>query len=131
MNGIPEGYEFVRVGRVHAGELTIGVSGNVARCSSGTSSKNNVIVKKIPSHCEFPKGVFCDGWITEDSGKGLCWWKDKPAFDTDNQVWVANCKVVPVGLAQSSMRTGIRFAPLTPMEQRFQQVGPHYEALNP
>ena len=100
----------------------------VSRCSAGTASKNNVILRRIPQHCEFPKGVFCEGWITEDAGKGLCWWKDKPSFDMDNQVWAANCKVVPVGLAQSSMRTGIRFAPLTPMEQRYQQVGPKYES---
>lgn len=90
MNGIPEGYEFVRVGRAMAGETVLAASGTPLTLVKDSMMRNCVVIRKVKPNCEFPRGVFKDGWITHDI-KGACWWSRKPEWSTTSQQWTGNC----------------------------------------
>ena len=47
MNGIPEGYEFVRVGRAMAGESIIATSGRPLILVKDSVSLNCVVVRRV------------------------------------------------------------------------------------
>lgn len=90
MKGIPEGYEFVRVGRAMAGETIIATSGNPLIIVKDSVSRNCVVVRRVRANCEFPRGMFKDGWLTYDSAKGACWWSSQPKWAPESRQWVGN-----------------------------------------
>ena len=130
MNGIPEGYEFVRVGRAMAGETIIATSGRPLILVKDSVSLNCVVVRRVKPNFDFPRGVFKDGWITHDI-KGACWWARKPEWNTTSQQWTGNCCVTEIGKCNNALLTPVWFHPL--IEARFciQQVGPKYESTMP
>jgi len=131
MNGIPEGYEFVRVGRAMAGETIIATSGQPLVLMKDSVSLNCVVVRKMKPNCEFPRGVFKDGWITHDSTNGTFWWSRKPEWSPEIKQFTGNFFVVEIGKAKDSFLTPVWFHPLMPKEKCIQQVGPNYESENP
>lgn len=130
MNGIPEGYEFVRVGRAMAGETVLAASGTPLTLVKDSMMRNCVVIRKVKPNCEFPRGVFKDGWITHDI-KGACWWSRKPEWSTTSQQWTGNCCVTEIGKCNSAFRTPVWFHPLIEARLCIQQVGPKYESENP
>lgn len=60
MNGIPEGYEFVRVGRGMPREIVVGPSGAAMQLPGGSATKNNIIIRLAVPACSWMKGMFLD-----------------------------------------------------------------------
>jgi len=131
MNGIPEGYEFVRVGRANPGEMVISANGTPTLINAITSGMNCVVIRRVPPHCSWSKGVFRDGYLTHDAGKGVCWWRDRPEYDHANQAWVGNSPVIAIGLVGQAMVKPPAFNTRLELHDRIQPVGPKYESTLP
>jgi hypothetical protein len=131
MNGIPEGYEFVRVGRAMPREIIVGPSGAAMQLANGSASKNNIVIRLAVPACSWMKGMFRDGYLTHDAGKGICWWRDRPEYDHANQAWVGNSPVIGLDLAKQTMTKPPGFNTRLEMHDRIQPVGPKYESTMP
>ncbi|TXH50302.1 MAG: hypothetical protein E6Q97_20745 [Desulfurellales bacterium] len=126
MQGIPSGYEFVRVGRAEKGETVVGSTGMPYILGSKGISLNSVVIRKKPEICTYPKGLFNDGWLTYDKLKGNCWWAQQPDWNDADQQWTANVYCISI-IFEDHRAFRQRIVWRGDNEDRIVQVGPSVE----
>lgn len=99
IEGIPEGWELVRIGAVKAGEWRLDAIGKPVLNPIDTSSMNFPIIRRIPPPLSIPPKVFQDGWIAGQCAGPVLWFSAKPEYIlTDAEGWRINGGLfLPVG----------------------------------
>jgi hypothetical protein len=128
LEGLPEGYEAVRWGWPAAGELFLDSRGDVILCHNthmpGLGVKT-IIVRKVEPVATWPRGVFCDGWITEDAdGSQAFYQKERPRVIAVDSEW-RGCFIF--GLSDVFLPGSVTFRSDLPWTERCIQVGPSVE----
>lgn len=134
IEGVPEGWELVRIGFVEAGEHYISFSGGLSHNSGlGTLIDVHPIIRKVEPACSWPHGVFADGWIAEDSDGSQAWYDSKPVHTTTKRdVWTNNKTTAYIFLfgpqvVAEFLAVKPVFRADLPWTERIQQVGPTIE----
>ena len=124
IEGVPDGWELVRIGAIDIDEWTVDAAGNPQQYLGARHLGGYwPIIRRIEPHCTWQHGQFKDGWVTEDDGE-LQWFSSKPYHN--GTVWDCSvgasffelCMLVNVPVFRSSL----------PWNERIQQVGPTIEA---
>ena len=123
IEGIPEGYELVRIGSPNPGETVVFADGSPGGVATKLAGKTYVIIRKIDPVCVWQHGVFKDGWITEDDVSGIIWHQSKPEVSVVRDCWLWDgLRVLTTCLATPpKFRDDLRWT------ERIQQVGPSVE----
>ena len=136
IEGVPEGWELVRIGRPDVGEWNVGHDGepwfNSEKPIDGVH-EYWAIIRKVEPACSWPLGVFADGWIAEDideEGYHYMWWHShKPEVNKSLYSWEPTersheCFSIDGGFLLAI----VKFRADLPWTERIQQVGPTFEA---
>lgn len=71
VEGIPEGWELVRVGRAKEGEWIVDATGEAQLNKQITGAGNFPIIRRIPPPLSIPPKVFADGWIFQHESRTM------------------------------------------------------------
>ena len=123
IEGIPKGYELVRIGTPNVGETVLWFDGRPADVNATFDSRNYVIIRKIEPVCVWQHGMFNDGWITEDHEYGVVWHQSKPEFVVDRHCWWSD----GIEVVTTCLATPPKFRDDLPWTERIKQVGPSVE----
>ena len=127
IEGVPDGWELVRIGTPIVGEYVITHDGDPDLISAGRwLGKNFPIIRRIEPVCTWQYGVFADGWIAQDKNGSMWWYTDKPELEIDG--WDNAIGEVHNLSGRSFMLKPPVFRPDLYWDNRIQQVGPAYEA---
>ena len=101
IEGIPEGWELVRVGVAVSGDTVLMHDGMPTTLKDNPSGavKNWPIIRRIPPPLSIPPKVFADGWIAGQCTGPVLWFSEKPEYIlTDAEGWRINGGLfLPVG----------------------------------
>lgn len=120
IEGVPEGWELVRIGKPVTGEWSIGGDGNPWQyVKEAPSTEFWPIIRKAAPVCIWPHGVFKDGWIAEDLNGDQYWYTTKPESDGEDE-WAneGDCRFVTDCMLPVQFRSDLTWT------QRIQRVGP-------
>ena len=82
IEGVPEGYELIRIGGAKAGDTVITDDGRVYTLLSDVISERNIpVVRKIEPVLDLSSVQFRRGWIAQDKDGDTFWFRKKPARD--------------------------------------------------
>ena len=84
VEGVPEGYELVRIGSAKAGDTVITDDGRVYTLLSDVISELNIpVVRKVEPVLDLSKSriQFTKGWVAQDKDGNNNWYPRKPARD--------------------------------------------------
>ena len=123
IEGIPEGYELVRIGSPNVGETVVFGDGSPGGVSTKCTTRNYVIIRKIEPACVWQHGMFNDGWITEDKTSGIMWHQRKPEVSVVRDCWAWD----GLRVLTNCLATPPKFRDDLPWTERIQQVGPSVE----
>lgn len=108
IEGIPDGWELVRIGVAVSGDTVLmhdGMPKTLKDHPSGTV-KNWPIIRRIPPPLSIPPKVFADGWIVQACGESLhC--KTKPTWNGTRWQFIGS--VVPSSVKCAQFRDGVPF----------------------
>lgn len=99
IEGIPDGWELVRIGKLLPSEWFINHLGepkqNMSDCA--TNGANYPIIRRIPPPLNIPPRVFADGWIFGQSTGPVLWSREKPQF-VNGEGWnIDTATFLPIG----------------------------------
>jgi hypothetical protein len=123
LEGVPEGYEAVKIGVPSEGELFINTYGDVDSAWKGFK-ESRLIVRKVEPIATWKHGVFADCWIAEDECGEIYAWKKRPKVQADEWQQGEMLTCVSDGLFRDSI---IKFREDLPWTERCVQVGPSVE----
>ena len=126
IEGIPEGWELVRIGKPATGEWSIGGDGTPWQYVKDTPSTEFwPIIRKAAHVCTWPHGVFADGWITQDGDDDskIEWHKKEPFLPHGAEWWSSE----GMGGEVCGLMNPPVFRENLPWTKRVQQVGPSVE----
>jgi len=128
LEGLPEGYEAVRWGWPAVGELFLDSRGDVILCHNThmpALGVKTIIVCKVEPIATWPRGVFADGWIAEDSDRQIYWHDRKPTPELETEAWAGGrtCPLYCMAMAPV-------FRDDLPWTERCIQVGPSVEGAD-
>jgi len=126
IEGVPEGWELVRIGFMKKDDWAIGGDGTPFQyIKEKTGNEFWPIIRKVKPVCVWPHGVFRDGWIAEQHEGGPHWFSKKPWWNSEENYWdyvsttVRTCDHLANGpVFRSDLRR----------DERIQKVGPTIEA---
>lgn len=139
--GVPEGWELVRIGRRQVGDWFLDGEGVPFKASSDGGTSNHVIVRKAETVCVWPRGVFKDGWIVQNSDGELSWHSHKPLScyaGNGSRLWIMtngisgdlSCTNDDGEVVSGQMfLTPLVFREDLPFDRRIQKVGPAVEKV--
>lgn len=128
LEGIPDGFDAVRFGKVKAGESFINLEGAIDTASGDLISPRLVVAPRPPA-VKWAHGVFNDGWIARDSaaGSSRVWWFSKPPRQ-DNGKWEPDDDTRCDEITSDCLRRDvIQFRDDLPWTECIVQVGPSVE----
>jgi len=128
IEGVPEGWELVRIGNPDVGECIIGNEGEPRIITANHwQSVNHVIIRKVEPDCSWPIGVFADGWLSQSSFASAIYWSaEKPEWDPRSAWWMTAGED-PVAV-KGYLANHPVFREGLPWDERIQQVGPTVES---
>lgn len=99
IEGIPDGWELVRVGEPQANEFIVGMDGRAVAWAYMTkyANKNYVIIRRVPPPLSIPPKVFVDGWIVGQSTGPVLWSRSKPEFVNGEGWKIDTATFLPIG----------------------------------
>ncbi len=128
LEGVPEGYEAVRLGKANQGECFVTIDGNVcvAECDHEAP---RLIVRKVEPIATWKHGVFADGWISEDKHGTLeFYYMSPPSCDVGVGGWLSGHDGGFVCSLNNILQPSVfKFRDDLPWTERCVQVGPSVE----
>ena len=132
IEGVPDGWELVRIGRPRTNEWSIGGDGTPWQYLKETQSEEFwPIIRKAAPPCVWQHGVFNDGWVAQDgeAGNHRTWWyKNKPRQDGGRWEPVNDTECCELDRAPFAKRL-VLFRDDISWTDRIAQVGPSVENL--
>ena len=130
IEGVPEGWELVRIGQPAVGEWSIGGDGKPWQYKHATQARSDEfwpIIRKVEPACSWPLGVFADGWLSQSSFASAIYWSaEKPEWDPRSAWWMTAGED-PVAV-KGYLANHPVFREGLPWTERIQQVGPTVES---
>ncbi len=128
IEGVPEGWELVRLGTPLVGEVYLDDVGHAVANEIGDHVKVCwPIIRRVEPVCRWQHGVFADGWIAEDSNRSLWIYSTRPSPEEEG--WVSRYNDgYCMRLNKKSFVNPPVFRSDLPWTSRIQQVGPTIEA---
>ena len=96
IEGVPDGWELVRIGKPKKGEWIVGDIGTPGEVFVESETYNFPIIRRIPPPLSIPPKVFRSGWIIENPNTGHSMWSaTKPHWEKDewygaSSIWVVS-----------------------------------------
>ena len=82
IEGVPEGYELIRIGGAKAGDTVIMDDGRVYTLLSDVAVNLNIpVIRKLEPAVDLSSIKFRKGWIAQDKDGDTFWFPKKPARD--------------------------------------------------
>ena len=126
IEGVPEGWELVRIGVPNIGEYVLGRTGVIILMNNESTARTVLpILKKAEPLCTWPLGVFADGWVAEGHEGAVYWYRTKPSWNSEKNYWDYTTTTVR---SCDHLANGPVFRSDLRRDERIQKVGPTIEA---
>lgn len=94
VEGVPQGWRLVRIGRPRTGEFVVAANGSVVQANASLCGSGFAIVERIPEPkpvCTWPgrPGVLTlsKGWVARNPSGILCFFNKRPTPNLFNRIW--------------------------------------------
>jgi hypothetical protein len=127
IEGVPDGWELVRIGQPTEGEWAIGGDGTPWQYKGSRSAEVWPIVRKIDPIATWKRGVFADGWLSQDADGEISFSAEKPTASVGEGYWIAIGGTKPIRKDAFLIETLVSFREDIPWTERMIFVGPSVE----
>jgi len=128
LEGVPDGWELVRIGRPVAGEWSIGGDGIPWEYTKAKQSEEVwPIVRKLDPIATWKRGVFADGWLFQDADGEISFSAGKPTASVGEGYWIAIGGTKPIRSEVFQVESLVLFRQDMSWTERVISVGPSVE----
>jgi hypothetical protein len=127
IEGVPDGWELVRIGKPSNGEWAIGGDGTPWQYNGLQSTEFWPIVRKVDPIAAWKPGVFADGWLSQDADGEISFSAEKPTASVGEGYWIAIGGTKPIGSEVFQVESLVSFRQDISWTERVILVGPSVE----
>jgi hypothetical protein len=128
VEGVPDGWELLRIGRPRTNEWAIGGDGTPWQYLKAKQSEEFwPIVRKLDPIATWKRGVFTDGWLSQDADGEISFSAEKPTASVGEGYWIAIGGTKPIRKDAFLIESLVSFRQDISWTERMILVGPSVE----